>query len=79
MVDITNKINTHFVTQSGCNCKSQQSVTIDAVNNKTVPERRCFLNDKAAAFAVKHTSDVIPDCHPAAGGNCCCKFQHHRT
>ncbi len=39
--------------------------TIDAVINKTVPKGDVFEMAKTAGlFAVKKTSDVIPDCHP---------------
>ena len=39
--------------------------TIDAVVNNTVPKGNVFEMAKTAGlFAVKKTSDVIPDCHP---------------
>ena len=39
--------------------------TIEAVQNKTVPKGDVFEIARAAGlFAVKKTSDVIPDCHP---------------
>jgi molybdenum cofactor biosynthesis protein MoaC len=65
MVDITNKINTLRYAKAAAIVKVSSQITIDAVNNKTVPKGDVFEMSKAAALlAVKHTSDVIPDCHP---------------
>lgn len=65
MVNITNKIKTHrtALAQAIVNVGSQ--LTIDAINNKTVPKGDVFEASRIAGlFAVKKTSDMIPDCHP---------------
>lgn len=65
MIDITWKSNTHrtAIAQAVVKVSSQQ--TIDAVVNKTVPKGDVFEMAKTAGlFAVKRTSDMIPDCHP---------------
>lgn len=39
--------------------------TMESIKNKSVPKGDVFEMAKAAAlFAIKRTSDVIPDCHP---------------
>lgn len=65
MVDITNKTNTLRYAKAQATVKVSKQETIDAINNKAVPKGDVFEMSKAAALlAVKHTSDVIPDCHP---------------
>ena len=65
MVDITNKINTLRYAKAQATVKVSKQETIDAIINKTVPKGDVFEMSKAAAlFGVKHTSDMIPDCHP---------------
>jgi len=65
MVDILAKTNTHrkAIAQAIVHVSSQE--TIDAILNKQVPKGDVFEMSKTAGFfAVKKTSDVIPDCHP---------------
>ncbi len=65
MVDITHKspTNRQATAQAVVSVSSQQ--TIDAIINKKVPKGDVFEMAKTAGlFAVKRTSDVIPDCHP---------------
>lgn len=65
MVDITYKHNTlRKAIAVATVCVSKQE-TIDAVLNRTVPKGDVFEMAKTAGlFAVKKTSDIIPDCHP---------------
>jgi molybdenum cofactor biosynthesis protein MoaC len=65
MVDITHKIKTrrHAIAQAVVHVSKQE--TIDAVINKTVPKGDVLEASRVAGlFAVKRTSDMIPDCHP---------------
>lgn len=65
MVDILSKVITHrkAIAQAIVTVSSQN--TIDAIVNKKVPKGDVFEMSKTAGlFAVKKTSDVIPDCHP---------------
>ena len=65
MVDILAKTNTHrkAIAQAIVHVSSQE--TIYAILNKQVPKGDVFEMSKTAGFfAVKKTSDVIPDCHP---------------
>jgi cyclic pyranopterin phosphate synthase len=65
MVDITHKSNTlrEAIAQAIVQVSSQD--TIDAIVNKTVPKGDVFEMAKTAGlFAVKRTSDMLPDCHP---------------
>lgn len=65
MVDITHKSTTlrRAIAQATIQVSGQE--TIDAVVNNTVPKGNVFEMAKTAGlFAVKKTSDVIPDCHP---------------
>lgn len=65
MVDITFKSNTHRIAIAQAVVKVSKQETIDAVVNKTVPKGDVFEMSKTAGlFAVKRTSDMIPDCHP---------------
>jgi len=65
MVNITHKPKTlrKAIAQAIVNVSKQE--TIDALVNKTVPKGDVFEMAKTAGlFAVKRTSDMIPDCHP---------------
>lgn len=65
MIDITHKSNTHRTAIAQAIVKVSTQQTIDAVVNKTVPKGDVFEMAKTAGlFAVKRTSDMIPDCHP---------------
>lgn len=65
MVDITHKITTKRQAVAQAIVKVSIQETIDAVNNRTVPKGDVFEAGKIAGlFAVKKTSDMIPDCHP---------------
>lgn len=65
MIDITHKSNTHRSAIARAIVKMSAQQTIDAVVNKTVPKGDVFEMAKTAGlFAVKRTSDMIPDCHP---------------
>jgi len=65
MIDITHKHSTlrKAIAQAVVRVSSQE--TIDAIVNKTVPKGDVLEMAKVAGlFAVKRTSDMIPDCHP---------------
>jgi len=65
MVEITHKSTTlrRAIAQATVLVSKQE--TIDAVVNNTVPKGNVFEMAKTAGlFAVKKTSDMIPDCHP---------------
>ena len=65
MVEITHKNTTlrTVVAQAIVQVSSQE--TIDAIQNDLVPKGNVFEMAKTAGlFAVKKTSDIIPDCHP---------------
>jgi molybdenum cofactor biosynthesis protein MoaC len=65
MVDITHKTNTLRQASAQAVVKVSKQDTIDAIINKTVPKGDVFEMAKTAGlFAVKRTSDMIPDCHP---------------
>lgn len=65
MVNITNKIKTHRTALAQAIVKVGSQLTINAINNKTVPKGDVFEASRIAGlFAVKKTSDIIPDCHP---------------
>lgn len=65
MIDITNKIKTYRTAIAQAIVKVSRQETIDAVENKTVPKGDVFEASRIAGlFAVKRTSDMIPDCHP---------------
>ncbi|MCK6649599.1 MAG: bifunctional molybdenum cofactor biosynthesis protein MoaC/MoaB [Bacteroidia bacterium] len=65
MVDITFKSSTHRIAIAQAIVKVSKQETIDAVVNKKVPKGDVFEMSKTAGFfAVKKTSDMIPDCHP---------------
>ncbi len=65
MVDITFKPSTLREAIAQAIVKVSRQETIDAIKNKTVPKGDVFEMAKTAGlFAVKRTSDMIPDCHP---------------
>ena len=65
MVDITFKSNTLRTAIAVAIVKLSKKETVEAILNKTVPKGDVFEMAKAAGlFAVKRTSDMIPDCHP---------------
>ena len=65
MVDITHKTISKRTAVAQAIVKVSKQETIDAIVNKTVPKGDVFEMAKTAGlFAVKRTSDMIPDCHP---------------
>jgi cyclic pyranopterin phosphate synthase len=65
MVDITHKSFTLRKAIATAVVKTSQQQTIDAIEHRKVPKGDIFEFSRAAAlFAIKKTSDVIPDCHP---------------
>lgn len=65
MVDITFKSSTLREAIAQAIVKVSKQETIDAIKNKAVPKGDVFEMAKTAGlFAVKRTSDMIPDCHP---------------
>jgi len=65
MIDITHKSNSLRSAVAQAVVKVSLQETIDALQNKTVPKGDVFEIARAAGmFAVKRTSDMIPDCHP---------------
>lgn len=65
MVDITFKSNTKRTAIAQAVVKVSHQKTIDTIVNKQVPKGDVFEMAKTAGlFAVKRTSDIIPDCHP---------------
>lgn len=65
MIDITHKSSTKRIAIAQAIVKVSKQETIDAVKNKTVSKGDVFEMAKTAGlFAVKRTSDMIPDCHP---------------
>lgn len=65
MVDITSKSNSLRKAIATAIISVSKQETIEAVRNKTVPKGDVFEFSRAAGlFAIKKTSDVIPDCHP---------------
>lgn len=65
MVDITHKITTHRTATAQAIVKVGSQSTIEAIKNKTVPKGDVLeVSRTAGLFAVKNTSNAIPDCHP---------------
>ena len=65
MVDITHKIITQRIATAQAIVKVGSSETIKAIKNKTVPKGDVLeVARTAGLFAVKNTSNAIPDCHP---------------
>ena len=65
MVDITNKIVSYRSAIAQAIVKVSRQETIEAVKNKAVPKGDVLEASRIAGlFAIKRTSDMIPDCHP---------------
>lgn len=65
MVDITHKVNSLRQAIATATVNVSNQATIDAIVEKKVPKGDIFEFSRAAGlFAIKKTSDVIPDCHP---------------
>jgi molybdenum cofactor biosynthesis protein MoaC len=65
MVDITHKIITQRTATAQAIVKVGTTATIEAIKNKTVPKGDVLeVSRTAGLFAVKNTSNSIPDCHP---------------
>ena len=65
MVDITHKIVTRRIATAQAIVKVGRVETMEAVKNKTVPKGNVLeVSRTAGLFAVKNTSNSIPDCHP---------------
>jgi len=65
MVDITHKIVTKRTATAQAIVKVGNLATIKAIKNKTVPKGDVLeVARTAGLFAVKNTSNAIPDCHP---------------
>lgn len=65
MVEITHKNNTLRTAVAQAIVKVSKTETIEAIINKKVPKGDVLEMAKTAGlFAVKKTSDVVPDCHP---------------
>ncbi|PWJ44329.1 bifunctional molybdenum cofactor biosynthesis protein MoaC/MoaB [Sediminitomix flava] len=65
MVDITHKNTSKRTALAEATVVVSKQETIDAIKNRTVPKGDVLEMAKTAGlFAVKRTSDVIPDCHP---------------
>lgn len=65
MVDITHKNNTLRKAIASAIVTVSKQETIDMIINKSIPKGDVLEFSKVAGlFAVKKTSDVIPDCHP---------------
>lgn len=65
MIDVTHKSTTLRQAIATAIVKVSKKETIDAVKNNTVPKGNVLEAARTAGlFAVKRTSDMIPDCHP---------------
>ncbi len=65
MIDITHKSFTSRTAVASAILKVGSEATIDAILNNTVPKGNVLEMAKTAGlFAVKNTSNSIPDCHP---------------
>lgn len=65
MVDITHKIITQRTATAQAIVKVGSPATMQAILNKTVPKGDVLeVARTAGLFAVKNTSNAIPDCHP---------------
>lgn len=65
MVDITHKSYTLRKAIATATVLTSSVKTIEAIEQRKVPKGDIFEFSRAAAlFAIKKTSDVIPDCHP---------------
>jgi molybdenum cofactor biosynthesis protein MoaC len=65
MINITEKQSTFRTAVAIATVRLSRQETLDAVLGKQVPKGDVFEMSKTAGlFAVKRTSDMIPDCHP---------------
>ncbi|MBG6233625.1 molybdenum cofactor biosynthesis protein MoaC [Pedobacter sp. CAN_A7] len=65
MVDITHKSTTLRKAIATAVVKTSMRETMEAIDQRRVPKGDIFEFARASAlFAIKKTSDVIPDCHP---------------
>lgn len=65
MIDVTHKFTTLRQAIATAIVRVSKKETIEAVKNKTVPKGDVLeVARTAGLFAVKRTSDMIPDCHP---------------
>lgn len=65
MIDITHKEKTHRTAIAQAVVTVSSEATIQAIENKTVPKGDVIEASRVAGlFAVKKTSEMIPDCHP---------------
>lgn len=65
MVDITHKSNSLRKAIASATVSVSKQETIEAINNKQIPKGDLFEFSRVAGlFAVKKTSELIPDCHP---------------
>jgi cyclic pyranopterin phosphate synthase len=65
MVDITHKSTTLRKAIATAVVKTSMPETMEAIEQRNVPKGDIFEFARASAlFAIKKTSDVIPDCHP---------------
>ena len=65
MINITHKIKTLRIAVAEGTVSASKRETIDAVLNKQVPKGDVFEFSRAAGLlGIKHTAQVIPDCHP---------------
>jgi molybdenum cofactor biosynthesis protein MoaC len=76
MIDITSKIKTHRFAIAQAIVKVSKKETMEAIRNKTVPKGDVLEASRVAGlFAVKRTSDMIPDCHPLPVEYCKVNFE----
>ncbi len=65
MVDITSKIKSHRQAIAQATVRVSKWETIQSIKSKTVPKGDVLEAGRIAGlFAVKKTSEMIPDCHP---------------
>ena len=65
MISITHKVKSHRIAIAEATVKVSKKETIDAIVAKKIPKGDVFeVSRTAGLFAVKRTSDMIPDCHP---------------
>jgi cyclic pyranopterin phosphate synthase len=65
MINITHKIKSHRIAIAQATVRVSKQETIDAIQAKKIPKGDVFeVSRTAGLFAVKRTSDMIPDCHP---------------
>lgn len=65
MIDISSKIKTKRKAIAEAVVLVSKQETIEAIKSKTVPKGDVFEASRIAGlFAIKRTSDMIPDCHP---------------